>query len=348
MSSINEMRIKCARENYAGRTVAIYGTGNNLSKIQEKIAEFTKDIILIDTYRYNNKTIFSPQILEGLSGQYYVVVSILKHQPEIFELLEQYGYTEKKDYSYFAPELQEISDDYEDAYGNKVIGKLAGAKVKFMGHDSTIHVGKGFRGKELEIVIDSNASLVIGERAAVHKKARWILHDDSKLKIGSDTRIIQEGTEIYCHENSVCDIGNHSSFMNVHFFIRPDTQCVIGNDAMFARNVTIRTNDAHPIYDLNAGGCINDARHLKRAVVLGEHVWVGEEVYILYNTVMGNGSIIGARSLVKGKFPNNCIIAGVPAKVIRKDVAWSRKDLPNGLFDLPEEYRNFTEVETVE
>ena len=33
-----------------------------------------------------------------------------------------------------------------------------------------------------------------------------------------------------------------------------------------------------------------------------------------------------AMSLVKAKIPNNCIAAGNPARVIRTDIAWSRKD----------------------
>ncbi len=45
---------------------------------------------------------------------------------------------------------------------------------------------------------------------------------------------------------------------------------------------------------------------------------------MLYNTDIADGSIIGAKSLVKNKFPNNCIAGGNPAKIIKTDVAWSR------------------------
>ena len=62
----------------------------------------------------------------------------------------------------------------------------------------------------------------------------------------------------------------------------------------------------------------------KNQIVIGEHVWVSKGAFILHGTNVGNGSIIGARSVVKGKFPNNCSIGGNPAKILSKDIAWSR------------------------
>lgn len=344
MKSINDIRAKFARENYRGRSIAIYGIGKNLVWMRKKIEEFTNNIVLIDTYKHDGETVLSPQALEGCSDQYYIVVSIVKYQAEVFELLEQYGYAEGKDFSYFVTEAKEIYDDYEDPYGNRVIGKLGGGgiKVKFMGHDSTIHVGKGFRAQGLEITIGSNVSLEIGESVTACKKVIWGLEDDSKVKIGSATRWVQDGAEIWCKENSVCDIGKKCSFRNDFFVVSRNTQLIIGDNALFGQNVIIRTHDEHLIYDLKSGECINDARYLKREVVIGEHVWVGQDAYILYNTVIGNGSVVGARSLVKGKFPNNCILAGMPARIIKRDIAWSSGYLQNGLLDLPEEYRRFT------
>ena len=52
-------------------------------------------------------------------------------------------------------------------------------------------------------------------------------------------------------------------------------------------------------------------------VVLGENIWVGDGVVILAGSEIGSGCVIGANSVVKGKFPKNCLVAGIPAKVIR-------------------------------
>lgn len=49
---------------------------------------------------------------------------------------------------------------------------------------------------------------------------------------------------------------------------------------------------------------------------IGDNVFIGMNAVILMGTVIGNNCIIGAGSVVKGKFPNNSVIAGNPAKVI--------------------------------
>lgn len=71
-------------------------------------------------------------------------------------------------------------------------------------------------------------------------------------------------------------------------------------------------------------------------IELGEHVWVGRRGLILggmKSTVIGDGSIVGAQSVVKGKFPNNVILAGTSAKIIKKDIAWSRKNMTDNMED---------------
>lgn len=53
-------------------------------------------------------------------------------------------------------------------------------------------------------------------------------------------------------------------------------------------------------------------------VSIGNNVWIGDNVVILPGTVIGNGCVVGANAVVNGRFEDNSIIAGVPAKVIKK------------------------------
>lgn len=72
----------------------------------------------------------------------------------------------------------------------------------------------------------------------------------------------------------------------------------------------------------------NDRKLFSEEVSIGNNVWIGENAVILAGTIIGNGTIVGANSVVKGVFPDNCIIAGVPAKVIKRynddDAKWYR------------------------
>jgi acetyltransferase-like isoleucine patch superfamily enzyme len=94
----------------------------------------------------------------------------------------------------------------------------------------------------------------------------------------------------------------------------------IGRDCMMSKFITIGNNDGHPIYDIETNKQIN----IKRSIIIGNHVWLGTKCTILSGSKIGEGSIVGANSLVNRKFDNNCIIAGNPACLKRKDIAWER------------------------
>jgi len=54
-------------------------------------------------------------------------------------------------------------------------------------------------------------------------------------------------------------------------------------------------------------------------------VWIGHDVSILPGAKIGDGCVIGAKSLVTGKeFKPFNLLAGNPARVVREGVTWSR------------------------
>lgn len=104
--------------------------------------------------------------------------------------------------------------------------------------------------------------------------------------------------------------------------------CVIGDDALISNDVWIRNYDMHAIHSLTSGAQINRPAC---DTVLERHVWLGQDALLLNCQSVGMGSIIGARSLVKGFVPRRCIAAGTPARVHRQDVSWGRSG--NGMTD---------------
>jgi len=52
-------------------------------------------------------------------------------------------------------------------------------------------------------------------------------------------------------------------------------------------------------------------------VSIGNYVWLGFGVYILPDAKIGNNTIVGAASIVTKKFPDNVILVGNPARVLR-------------------------------
>ena len=55
-----------------------------------------------------------------------------------------------------------------------------------------------------------------------------------------------------------------------------------------------------------------------KTVKICENVWIGENAIILPGVEIGKNSIIGAESVVTKNVPENCIVAGNPAKIIKK------------------------------
>ena len=69
---------------------------------------------------------------------------------------------------------------------------------------------------------------------------------------------------------------------------------------------------------IHEGVCIGATNGEAQAATIGKNVFIGCNSLILKGTVIGDNCVVGAGSVVSGKFEENCIIAGNPAKVIKK------------------------------
>ena len=84
-------------------------------------------------------------------------------------------------------------------------------------------------------------------------------------------------------------------------------------------------------------------------VTLGKSVWLPWRVFLLPGTTIGDGSVIGADSLVSGTIPPNSLAVGSPAKVIKSAPDFPRKvsDSERGLMidDMLSEFERFAVYE---
>lgn len=89
----------------------------------------------------------------------------------------------------------------------------------------------------------------------------------------------------------------------------------IGEDLAIAEQVVIRDSDNHIVSS-------SKGHKMTQPIRIGNHVWIGTRATVLKGVTIGDGAIIAAGAVVTRDVPPACLAAGVPAKVIKKNVEW--------------------------
>lgn len=106
-------------------------------------------------------------------------------------------------------------------------------------------------------------------------------------------------------------MGNHV-YANFNLTLVDDIEIYIGDNVMFAPNVTISTT-GHPVHpELRPNG-----DQFSFPVTIEDYVWVGSNVVILPGVTVGKNSVIGAGSVVTKDIPANVVAVGNPCRVLR-------------------------------
>lgn len=108
-----------------------------------------------------------------------------------------------------------------------------------------------------------------------------------------------------------CSIGNGAHITAIQS-IR------IGNNVLTGGGILI-TDNSHGISSIDQLDIAPSNRLLysKGSVIIEDNVWIGEKVSIMPGVHIGKGCIIGANSVVTKDIPSYCVVAGVPAKIVK-------------------------------
>lgn len=150
----------------------------------------------------------------------------------------------------------------------------------------------------------SGSTLSIGNNCSI--KSSFL----SNLIGLSQRTIIVTRTEI-----AKIEIGDNVGISGATIYARKGIQ--IGDNTLIGGNVKLLDNDFHPI-EFEARIKDDKNKITARPIVIGKNCFIGCNSIILKGTVLGEGCVVGAGAVVSGIFEDNCVIAGNPARVIKR------------------------------
>lgn len=167
--------------------------------------------------------------------------------------------------------------------------------------------GKNLLLKGVPVIFNKKgAKLIIGDNVTI--KSSFL---SNLVGLYSRTIIVTRTTE------AEIIIGDNVGISGATIYARKGIY--IGDNTCIGGNVKILDNDFHPI-EIEARNQDIKEKIGTRAITIGKNCFIGCNSIILKGTELGDGCVVGAGTVVSGKFPSGCVVAGNPAKVIKESI----------------------------
>lgn len=201
-----------------------------------------------------------------------------------------------------------------------------------------------------KVIVDATKSTMIGNSRVIFAEKNNILFiengvclENSKITFQGDNAVIYLSKNrhtyllrVTVYHASTVYVGNDCYINGPMTLIASERQNIlIGRDGLFSFGIFMRTADPHLLYDCKTKQRINDSR----SILIGDHVWIGQDVLVLKGTQVGSGSVIGGDTVLSGKrIASNVVVCGNPGKVVRRNVFFSSKCVHSWTIEMTENY----------
>jgi len=180
--------------------------------------------------------------------------------------------------------------------------RLRNVAIRFEGSDNRVVVAPGVRLRGVSLLL---------------KGSRQTIRIEEDAKIDDDSHLIARD------DDSRIEVGPATTVERARLIALGGTRVRLGADCMLAYDVELRSGDSHSVLDAASGERLNPAADIEVA----DHVWLGARVTVLKGSRIGSDSVVGCGSIVRGDFEPGVALAGVPARVVRRGITWSRERL---------------------
>jgi acetyltransferase-like isoleucine patch superfamily enzyme len=190
-----------------------------------------------------------------------------------------------------------------------------------------------FRGFILKIWLNSSGTFIFcgrnvniehGYKISVGKS--FIIEDfvhinalsEKGISIGDNVTIAKFAvivcTGVIANKGVGIKIGNNTA-IGAQSFIGGQGGIEIGNDVLMGPQVKIFSEN-HNFENINL--LVRQQGESRRGVTIDDNCWIGAGVTILDGVTIGKGCIVAAGSVVTTSIPENSVVAGVPAKILKE------------------------------
>ena len=186
--------------------------------------------------------------------------------------------------------------------GKKVYNpKIKNLEINFSGSNNYVEIHEPFIIEDKVLITGNSENRIIINSNNQHRYTKIIMGSKNTLLIGKNTTTVG---------------------LAIHMFSGQEKKVTIGDDCMFAWDVMIRTTDAHTVYDIKTKKAIN----IPKDVTIGNHVWITAHSTVLKGSKIASNCMVGTGSIINKEFlEENCMLAGSPAKVIKRGINWDRR-----------------------
>lgn len=150
----------------------------------------------------------------------------------------------------------------------------------------------------------------LGSMVSVNKKPQLV--NKGTIRFANEVRVWSNinKAKIFVDPGAELTVGTNSRLNGCHISVSSKVQ--IGNNVRIAPYSIIIDNDFHKVDDHFSD------EGTRKPIIIDDNVWITMNCMIMKGVHIGEGSVVASGAVVTKDVPPHCVVAGVPAKIIKQ------------------------------
>lgn len=191
--------------------------------------------------------------------------------------------------------------------------KFLGLVFKLLFSHKQLVVGKNFQCDTMpKVLLDKSAHIQIGDNVIFRRNVEIRAHGNSKLRIDDFCRI-DRGVRLLAANDAILHL-QKGVRVGLYTVFNGGDSISVGQKVLISGFVYLQTS----MHNYKGKGSIQSQGYAHQPIRLGNDVWLGTHAVIFPGVELGDGCIVGSTSVVNKSFEGNSVLAGSPAKLLKK------------------------------